>query len=132
MRKRCGTKGRRRWCAACCHVVAGCATLFCSLLRFVTYRCVVLRRIVLGRVVSYGCVVVLCRGVFCFVFCCVVLGGAVLCPVVLFHVTLCAVSWPVVVLRGVVCLFVELGCPLFRDFVLHRLLWSCVALRRVV
>ena len=94
MRMSWSTQGRCRWCAASCHVVAGCATLLlenvavgCVALRFVTCRCVVLRRIVVGPVVSYGCVVVLCLEVLCVLLfdiwrCRVVSGGVVSCLVV--------------------------------------------------
>ena len=120
MWKSCGTQGRLRWCAVSCHVVADCGTLFSEnvavgdvALRRFTCRCVVLRRMAFGRVASRGCVVALCRGVFCVVlcgvgWCCVVPGtGFVMSRRVLFcggwlcAVVLCCVVWCCVVFRWV-------------------------------
>ena len=105
MWKSCGTQGRRRRCAALCHVVAGCVMLFLGnvlvggvALRRVTCRCVVLRRTAFGRAASHGCVLVLCRGVFCVVSC---------------HVALCVVLWRFVVRCSLVlCCVVLRGCSL--------------------
>ena len=122
MWKSCGTQARHRRCAASCHVVAGCATLFsenvavcCVALRRVTCYCVVLSRIVFGRVVLYGCVLVLCRGVFGGLLCsvgCRVVPGRVMLRCVLFRggslcgVVLCCVLWCCVVVPWVVVFLV--------------------------
>ena len=104
---------------------------------FVACRCVVLRSIVFGRVVSYGCVVVLCHGVFCFLLCgvgwCrVVSGGVVSYRAVCCCLAVRCVVYYFVFLCGVVWLLFGLWCSLCCDVVLRRLLLFCVALRRVV
>ena len=90
---------------------------------FVVCCFVLLRSIVFGCVMSYGCVVVLCRGMFCVLLCgvgrcLVVLGGVVscrvlFCPVavvVWFGISFCCVALYGCSLRcGVPC-FVMLSC----------------------
>ena len=119
MWKSCVTQGRRRWCAASCHVVAGCVMLFlenvavgCVALRRLTCCCVVLRRIVFGScgVVSLCCCV-LSRRVLCFV----VWRWVVSCCAGSCHVALCVVLrqfvvWCSIVLCSVVLCGCSLGC----------------------
>ena len=139
----CGTQGRRRWCAASCHAVVGCATLFsenfavgCVALRRVTCRCVVLCGIEFGCVVSYGCVIVVCRGALCVLLCgvgwCCVLSGCVMSRCVLFcggllcGVVLCCVVWCCVVVCWVVVFFGLCCCPVSLVVVVCRLAARCV------